>query len=183
MDPQRSVGPNRHLAAHIIGGLAGGLVASFAMDRFQRALERISQDMGGAAGGGGQQHRQPQSEPATYKAADAVAKAVTGHKMPRAYKPTAGAAVHYAFGGAVGAMYGAATANTPDVAAWGGIPFGATVWLIADEAGVPLAGLSKPPTEYPLTSHLSAFATHLIYGATTEAVRRTVVHALTRRRR
>ena len=60
---------------------------------------------------------------------------------------------------------------------------GATVWLIADEAGVPLAGLSKPPTEYPLTSHLSAFATHLIYGATTEAVRRTVVHALTRRRR
>src|SRR5438874_11083514 len=158
---------NHALAKNVVAGVIGGLVASWTMEYFQRALGRISEDMGGAEGGGGQQHRQPQSEPATYKAADAVAKAVTGHKVPRAYKPTAGAAVHYAFGGAVGAMYGAATANTPDVAAWGGIPFGATVWLIADEAGVPLAGLSKPPTEYPLTSHLSAFATHLIYGATT----------------
>jgi uncharacterized membrane protein YagU involved in acid resistance len=95
--------------------------------------------------------------------------------VPEDYKPVAGELVHYAFGGAIGAIYGAAAAKTPDVTAWGGLPFGATVWLIADEMGVPLAGLSKAPTEYPLSKHASALAAHLVYGATTEAVRRLIV--------
>lgn len=161
----------------IIAGIVGGLVASWAMERFQKALGKISEEMGGADGGGGQQHRQPQSEPATYKAADAVSEAVTGDDVPREYKPAAGSVVHYAFGAAVGALYGAAAARNHGVTSWAGLPFGATVWLIADEIGVPLAGLSKAPTEYPISSHASAFATHLVYGATTEAVRRLLMKA------
>ena len=163
---------NGRIARNVVAGLVGGLVASFAMEHFQRALSRVSEDMGGASGGGGQQHRKPQSEPATYKAADAATRAVTGRSLPREDRPTGGSIVHYAFGGAVGAIYGAAASQNEEVTAWGGIPFGATVWLIADEIGVPLAGLSKAPTEYPLSSHLSAFATHLVYGLTTESVRK-----------
>jgi putative membrane protein len=166
---------NHILAKNVVAGVVGGLVAAWTMEYFQRALGRVSEQMGGAPGGGGQQHRQPQSEPATYKAADAIAETVTGEDVPREYKPAAGSLVHYAFGGALGAIYGAAAARTPDVTAWGGLPFGATVWLIADEIGVPLAGLSKAPAEYPLSSHASAFATHLVYGATTECVRRTLL--------
>jgi hypothetical protein len=166
---------NHALAKNVVAGVIGGLVASWTMEYFQRALGRINEEMGGANGGGGQQHRKPQSEPATYKVGGAVAETITGEEVPREHKPTAGALVHYAFGGAVGAIYGAAAARTPDVTAWGGLPFGATVWLIADEMGVPVAGLSKPPTEYPLSSHVSAFATHLVYGATTECVRRTMI--------
>jgi len=167
---------NGALVTNVVAGLIGGLIASWTMEQFQQALGRISGDMGGAPGGGGQQHRKPQSEPATYKAADAVAETVAGRDVPEEYKPAAGSVVHYAFGGAVGAIYGAAAARTPDVTSWGGVPFGATVWLVADEMGVPLAGLSKNPTEYPVSSHLSAFATHLVYGMTTECVRRTLVH-------
>ena len=166
---------NRSIAINVVAGLIGGLVAAWTMERFQEALHRVSEDMESAPGGGGQQHRPPQSEPATYKAADLVSEAVTGEQVPREYKPAAGSLVHYAFGGAIGAIYGAAAARTPDVTSWVGLPFGATVWLIADEMGVPLAGLSHPPTEYPLSSHLSAFATHLVYGATTECVRRALV--------
>jgi putative membrane protein len=166
--------------ANIIAGLAGGLVASFAMERFQRALGALSPDAGGAPGGGGQQYRKPQSEPATYKAADAIARARTGHQVPAPYKPAAGSVVHYAFGGAVGAIYGAATARTPQLAAAAGLPFGAAVWIVADEIGVPLAGLSKPPTEYPLRDHASAFAAHLVFGVTTEGVRRLVLGVLGR---
>jgi putative membrane protein len=165
------------VALGIVAGIMGGLVASWAMERFQKALGKISEEMGGADGGGGQQHRQPQSEPATYKAADALAEAVTGEDVPREYKPTAGSVVHYIFGAAMGALYGAAAARNRGVTSWAGLPFGATVWLIADEIGVPLAGLSKAPTEYPVSSHASAFATHLVYGATTEAVRRLVMKA------
>lgn len=163
---------NGPLARHVVAGLIGGLVASYAMERFQYALSRISADMGGASGGGGQQHRKPQSEPATYKAADAAARAVTGKPLPQEDKPAGGSIVHYAFGGAVGAIYGAAASQSDEITAWGGIPFGATVWLLADEIGVPLSGLAKAPTEYPVSSHISAFATHLVYGFTTESVRK-----------
>jgi len=58
------------------------------------------------------------------------------------------------------------------------LPFGAAVWAIADEGIVPAAGLSKSPTEYPLSIHAYALASHLVYGLTTELVRRTVRKAL-----
>jgi putative membrane protein len=163
---------NRHRVANVVAGLIGGLVASYVMEEFQHGLQRVMAPGGAADGGGGQQHRQPQSEPATYKAADAVTHAITGHDLAKKDKPTGGSLVHFAFGGAVGAMYGAAAAQQDDVTAWGGVPFGATVWLVADELGVPLAGLSRKPTDYPLSSHASALAAHLVYGATTEGVRR-----------
>ena len=134
------------ITRNVVAGLIGGLVASYAMEHFQQALSRISEEMGGASGGGGQQHRKPQSEPATYKAADAAARAVTGKPLSKADKPTGGSIVHYAFGGAVGAIYGAAASQNDEVTAWAGIPFGATVWLVADEIGVPLSGFAKGPT-------------------------------------
>jgi hypothetical protein len=180
MRRQRSADSKRDVAIQVAAGLAGGLVAAFAMERFQRALGRISPDLGGVPGGGGQQYRQPQSEPANYKAADAIARGTTGRAIPAADKPAAGAAIHYAFSGAVGAIYGAAAARTPDITAWGGMPFGATVWLIADEMGMPVAGLAKPPTDYPVQDHATSLASHLIFGATTEAVRRCVVATLRR---
>ena len=180
MRRQRSRGYKRDVAIQVAAGLAGGLVAAFAMERFQRALGRISPDLGGARGGGGQQYRTPQSEPSTYGAADAIARGTTGHGIPNAEKPAAGAAIHYAFGGAVGAIYGAAAARTPEITAWGGVPFGATVWLIADEMGMPVTGLAKPPTAYPVQDHATSLASHLLYGATTDAVRRLVVATLRR---
>src|SRR5689334_14915781 len=127
MRRQRSARDNDGVAVNVVSGLIGGLVAAYAMEHFQRALGRLSPEIGGAPGGGGQQYRQPESQPATYTAADVVSRATTGHDVPAEHKPAAGAAVHYAFGGAVGAIYGAAAARTPDVTAWAGVPFGATV--------------------------------------------------------
>jgi putative membrane protein len=168
---------NHALAKNVVAGVVGGLVASWTMEYFQRASNRVAAQRGNAEGGGGQQHRVPEWEP-TYKAADALAESVTGDEVPREYKPAAGSLVRYAFGGAVGAMYGAAAASMPDITSWAGLPFGATVWLIADEMGVQLAGLSEAPSEYPGSKHVSAFATHLVYGATTECVRRTMMRML-----
>lgn len=180
MRRQRLDRPADGVAINVIGGLIGGLAGAFVMERFQRALGRISHDLGGAPGGGGQQYRQPQSEPSTYVAADAVARGTTGRNLSPEDKPAAGAIIHYAFGGAVGAIYGAAAAGTPDITAWGGVPFGATFWLIADEMGMPAAGLAKPPSEYPLKDHATSLTSHVIYGATTELVRRCIVASLRR---
>ena len=163
---------------NIIGGIAGGLAGSFVMEHLQQALGRVSPEVGGAPGGGGQQYRKPQTEPSTYKAADVVARATTGHAVPESKKPAAGAAVHYAFGGAVGAIYGAAAARNPDVTSGWGLPFGASVWLIADDVGMPALGLAAPPSAHPAKDHATTLASHLVFGAVTECVRRTMVTIL-----
>jgi putative membrane protein len=182
MRRQKSRARNNYRTVHVIAGIAGGLVASFAMERFQRALGQITPEVGGVPGGGGQQYRRPQSEIPTYKAADVLSRSVSGEPVSRENKPVAASAIHYAFGGAVGAIYGAATVENPDIAAWGGVPFGASVWLIADEMGMPLVGLAKPPSDHPLQDHAATFASHLVYGVTTEAVRRLVLTILHRSR-
>ena len=82
--------------------------------------------------------------------------------------------MHYTFSATTGMVYGALAELTPAATIGFGLPFGAAVWAIADEAMVPLFGLSKPPTEYPLSKHLYSLASHLVYGATTEATRRLV---------
>ncbi len=58
------------------------------------------------------------------------------------------------------------------------MPFGAALWLGADEVAVPLFGLSGPPFAYPASTHASALAAHLVYGATADLVRRAVRAAL-----
>jgi hypothetical protein len=43
---------------------------------------------------------------------------------------------------------------------------------------VPALGLSKSSEEYPLSIHAYALTSHLVYGLTTEVVRRAVRKAL-----
>ena len=66
----------------------------------------------------------------------------------------------------------------PDVTVGAGMPFGTAVWLLADEVTVPLLGLSKSPTQYPLSKHAYALASHCVYGLTIEVVRRAVRNAM-----
>ena len=86
--------------------------------------------------------------------------------------------MHYAFGTTLGAIYGALAEQRPQATEWVGLPFGATVWLLADEIGVPASGLAKPSTEYSAADHASALAAHLVYGATTEGLRRILTMVL-----
>jgi hypothetical protein len=48
------------------------------------------------------------------------------------------------------------------------------VWLGADELGLWRARLAKEPTAYRPSLHVYALASHLVYGVTTELVRRSV---------
>jgi len=111
-------------------------------------------------------------EPASRKAASEISEAVTGRALTEREKDVAGPIAHYVFGAVAGAVYGAVAEVKPEMTAWMGMPFGATVWVTADEMGMPLLGLSDPPTELPLSRHASAFASHLVFGLTVECVRR-----------
>ena len=172
-----------------LAGLAGGLVASWVMNQFQEAVpadrfgeafdevDDLARERLGLGADGGQQQQQgsdDEAEPATVQAADALSTRVLGRELQEREKRWAGPAVHYSFGGAHGALYGALAEVRPGVTRGAGLPFGAVFWLVADEALVPALGLSQSPTAYPPSNHAYALASHLVYGLTAEGVRRVV---------
>ena len=114
------------------------------------------------------------------KAAELVSQNVFGHELSASEKRVGAGAVHYATGGTSGAVYGAAAEMIPGVTSGGGLPFGTAIWLAVDEGAVPLLGLSKGPTKYPLSTHVYALASHFVYGVTTEVVRRTLRRGILR---
>ena len=170
----------------LAAGLVGGLVASWTMNRFQDVWTKVAESMKESQGnsstkqgneGGGEQSSGEQDD-ATVKAASAISEGIFDHKLTKSEKKVAGPAVHYAFGTSVGGLYGAVAELAPEVTTGAGLPFGAAFWLVADEGAVPLLGLSKGPTEYPLGTHAYALASHFVYGLTAEVVRRAVRSAL-----
>ena len=89
-----------------------------------------------------------------------------------------GPALHYTFGTMTGALYGALVEVAPALTMAGGVPFGLAVWLLADELALQALGLSQPPTRQTLATHTYAFASHCVYGLTTECTRRVVRRVL-----
>jgi putative membrane protein len=157
----------------LLAGVAGGLLASFLMEQFQAAWAAASAAISSEKKRGGRK-----ADPTTVKAANLVSEKITGRKIPADYKAVAGEAMHYGMGAGSAAVYGLLAEVAPFVTIGDGAGFGTGVWLLADELAVPRAGLSKPPKEIPLTTHVYALASHLVYGWITETVRRAVRRAL-----
>ncbi len=159
----------------LAAGVVGGVVASWAMDRFQYWWLSF--------GGGDELQLQQtpsdhQEEPATVKTASAISEEVFGHSLTVKEKEIAGPIVHYAVGVTAGAVYGLAAEYEPDVTTLAGIPFGAAFCMVVDEGALPLLGLAKGPAAYPISTHAYALASHLVFGLTAEVVRRAVRRAL-----
>ncbi len=150
-----------------IAGLIGGLVASFVMGEFQTLVSALSEEEK-------KPKKKKEDEPANVKTAEAISENVFDHKLKKSEKEPAGEAVHYAMGATSGLIYGIASEIAPVTTVGLGIPFGAAVWLAADDVIIPALGLAKPATEYPLSTHAYALSLHLVYGLTTDLVRRGV---------
>lgn len=167
----KNKGSEPDLFKGLVAGVAGGLLASLVMEQFQALWTKISEKVQEAEG---DKPQKSQAKPATVKTADAISKRVLGHKVPKNQQKLAGEVVHYAMGATSAAIYGTLAEFAPVVTAGEGLAFGTAVWVIADEASLPVLGLGKPPTKVPLSTHVYALASHLVYGAVAEAVRRAV---------
>lgn len=177
----------------LAAGIVGGLVASAVMNQFQALWGKLIEGEERAHGAQSLQQGTPQhgigreleeqgkdeeQDTAPARLAQAISVYVFNHELTESEKEMAGTALHYAMGATSGALYGAIAEVIPEATTGAGLPFGAAVWAIADEGIVPAAGLSKSPAEYPLSIHLYAFTSHLVFGLTTELVRRAVRKAL-----
>jgi uncharacterized membrane protein YagU involved in acid resistance len=113
-----------------------------------------------------------ESDDATMRAAQLISETAFNRKLSGREKNTAGTIAHYAMGATCGAIYGALAETWPEITCGNGLAFGAAVWLAADEAIVPILGLSKASTEYSLKTHGYSLASHLVYGLAVELTRR-----------
>jgi len=171
-------GNNSHIASGIVAGIAGGLVASWVMNVF---MENLGPQIQKAVQGNEPQtgHEEPQNgekpDDATMNTADAIVSTVTGGRhLSRAGKEVGGPIVHYSFGAVMGGIYGALAEGLPQATTGFGTAFGAALFTGADLVAVPVLNLSGSPADAPVSSLATPFAAHLVYGATTETVRRLV---------
>lgn len=177
----------------LVAGVAGGIVASWTMNQFQSMWGKLMEGKERPHGAQSLQEGSPhhgvarelqergsdeEDDNAAVRTGNAIGELILDRKLTKDEKQIAGAVAHYAMGVVSGGIYGLAAEVTPAATVGAGLPFGAAVWLLADEVIVPAAGLSKGPAEYPLSIHAYALASHLVFGVSTEAVRRTVRNAL-----
>lgn len=192
---------NHALWKGIVAGSVAGLAGTLAMTQFQNLWSKASEKMKAkneSASGSGtsvqesaDQNSQSQKPPnqkfesqklqnnedATMKAAGKLAE-ITGRTLTHEQKKKLGPIVHYAFGAGMGTVYGmiieAGPRNVRRHDLLSGIGLGSVLFAGADEIAVPALGLSGKPWESPMSSHLYALASHMVYGVTTGAVRRAV---------
>lgn len=173
----------------LLAGVVSGIVASVVMNQFQSLWQKLAEGETRSHGAQSMQQGSPNrgvgqilqkrgeddaDDDATERLSNFISEEVFNHNLTESEKETAGTAFHYAYGVTSGVAYGVAAEFLPQVTAGAGLPFGAFIWIAADEGIVPLLGLSKAPTEFPLSTHAYGLASHLIYGLTAEMTRRAV---------
>ncbi len=149
-------------------GAVAGLAGAWAMNQFQVLLSSVSKSDQQPE----QQQPDEESDDATVQTAKAISQHLFMHQLTSDEKKWAGPAVHYGMGASTGAVYGALTETFPIAGAGFGTAYGTAVWAAADEIAVPALGLSKPIGETAVSSHVSALASHLVYGVVTDLARR-----------
>ncbi len=154
-------------------GAVSGLAASWVMNQYWKAESKLKEQLQPAQSDSSQvEQRQHEPENPTVEVAQAVSRTLAGQELPDKFKQQAGAAVHYAFGATTGALYGLLTEIAPAARLGFGLAYATAVWLAADEIMLPVLKLSRPPNQYPLSKHVEGLGAHLVYGATTEGLRR-----------
>jgi len=168
---------DKHVVRGILAGIAGGLVASWVMNEFQAGPGKaITKPVNTPEENAAAAKQNPDDQQdATMKTADKIAETATGGQhLTWEQQKEGGPIVHYAFGALAGGVYGALAEYSSLFSSGYGTGFGSALFASADLFGVPAFHLGPWPTEYPAHTLTTPYAAHLVYGATTELVRRAV---------
>lgn len=165
----------KHIVRGVLAGVAGGLIASWMMNEFTGTLGK---DLSKAIETPAEQRlleMESDGEDSTMKMADKIVEEVTGGRhLSHEQREVGGPIVHYSMGAITGGIYGGMAEYSNAARAGFGTIFGMIVFVTADMFGTAAAGVAKWPDQYPASSWASPLGAHLIYGATTELVRRLV---------
>lgn len=141
----------KSLAKGLLAGLIAGLVATAAKSVAEKLYPPRT-------------HGEPEPP-------EVLAEKIAGHPLDEASKTVASGAIHWGFGAAAGAAYGALAEFYPAATAKEGASFGLALMTLTHETALPAMGLEAPAEEQTTREHTSEAATHLLYGVVAERVR------------
>lgn len=177
-------GRKRHVLRGMLAGAGAGLAASWAMNAFmsgpgqklQQALKTEEEQREDERREREAAERNEAPKPdATMKTADALVSTATGGQhLSLEQQQKAGPVVHYGFGALVGGLYGGLAEYSSTVRMGLGTGFGTALFAGADLVAVPAFHLGPPVSETEPKALANPLAAHLVYGATTELLRRAI---------
>jgi putative membrane protein len=144
----------RSLAKGLLAGLIGGLAATAAKTLAEKVFPPRT-------------HGEP--EPPSV-----LVEKIFGRRLEGAQKLAAMETIHWGFGAATGAAYGALAEYYPAATAKDGVAFGMALTSLTHGTTLPALGISAEPEELTYREKRSEMATHVVYGVVTETVRRVV---------
>ena len=147
---------------NLLKGLAAGIIGGLAATAVKSLWEAYAPT------------REPQQDSPQIQVADQANMELRGEHLDEAEAEVADHALHFGFGTTTGAIYGVAAEATDAVTTGYGIPFGMLLWASTYATTIPALDLDKDPIEKDPKYTLNQFAGHILYGLTTEVVRRGV---------
>jgi putative membrane protein len=109
---------------------------------------------------------------------EVLSERIAGHPLDDSTRFVASESIHWGFGAAAGAFYGALAEFYPAVTSKEGANFGLTLMALTHTSALPAMGLSAPTEQQSEREQTSEAATHLIYGVVAERVRSIVRNML-----
>lgn len=103
---------------------------------------------------------------------------IAGDHLDDTTRMVASETLHWGFGAAAGAFYGALAEFYPQATSKEGANFGLVLMALTHEGVFPAMGLNAPPEEQSQREQSSEAASHLIYGVVAERVRSLVRNML-----
>ena len=160
----------------LLAGLVGGAVGTLVLNLFQTASLKGTAVAEKQIGNGGKYTREQEGLLQGYEKAHTITAVqvagAAGIRLSGKQQHNSPQLVEYAFGALCGGIYGALAEVLPEVTAGFGTVYGATLFTGASEIVIPALGWIDPPGKRTPVQHLGGLAGNVVYGATTEAVRR-----------
>jgi putative membrane protein len=100
-----------------------------------------------------------------------LAEQVAERPLSNTEQAVASESIHWVFGAATGAAYGALAEYYPAATAKGGASFGMALEALTHETALPALGISGPPEDQTTRERASEITSHVVYGIATEMVR------------
>jgi putative membrane protein len=136
-------------------GLAAGLIAGLAATAAKSFAEKLF----------------PPRVHGEQDPAEALAEVAVGHSLDSETRTKAGRAIHWGFGAAAGAAYGALAEFYPAATDKEGATFGLALMALTEETALPAMGLAATAEDQSLRERTSETSSHLVYGLVAERVR------------
>lgn len=136
-------------------GLLAGLIAGLAATAAKSIAERLYPP-----------HVHGEPEPP-----EILAEEIAGHALDKSTSAVASEAIHWGFGAAVGAAYGALAEYYPAATDKEGATFGLALMTLTHETALPAMGLAAEVEDQSPREQTSEAASHLLYGMVAERVR------------